>query len=803
MGAARRSSLGLSAAVLLAVAAALTSFTVLLDEGLWGPTVLVVSAAAIAAGSLVRSSVRRWLPLWSLAASALAAVVALVLLFAADTALLGIVPLPGTATRFAELIAAGEASIADQSIPAAADEGIRFLLASGIAGLAILADTTATLSRRPAAAAIPLLAILAVPIILAPGTLPVLSILATAAAFLLLLALHRPAASGGAAAAGRAVAVAAGVLVTALIVPPLLPPVIAGAGPAGSGLGGLVTGINPVLRLGDDLRRDAPVTALRYTTDAEGGVYLTVSHLADVGGATVEPVTDGVVIEGGAAESTTIGPPTWLGATVATSTVVTSIQLENLRSRWVPLPTTPISVRGLAGAWVLNADGVTMGTVESSLREGQYEVQSLVAAPTPEQLRGAGTDAPGLERFRALPDDLDPIIAEAAAIVAAAAEGDSAYDRALALQRFFTGGDFVYSEDAPVEGGFDGSGSEIIAQFLEVRAGYCVHYATAMTIMARTLGIPARIAVGFLPGARDPEAPRVYLVSTDDLHAWPELHFDGIGWVRFEPTPSRGSIPAYAAADVPAPSATLEVDPATGELVTPTPSPSSDQAADDDSAAGSGGDSASPRADEIAALDDLLSGGRGGDGGDGTAGAAATGGLDARPIAFALLVLLVLLLLAPSVWRVLRRYRRQRSPDPVDRWREVRDTARDLRLPAAATSTPRQLERAWAVDSPDLERLRAAVETRAYAPPGAPTGTAPPTTDPAAPPIDAVLHALRTSAPWWARILAVVAPLSLLDRAPDDVLPDDVLPGDVMPGDVMPGDVLPVATQPADPTALG
>ena len=67
------------------------------------------------------------------------------------------------------------------------------------------------------------------------------------------------------------------------------------------------------------------------------------------------------------------------------------------------------------------------------------------------------------------------------------------------------------------------------------RVGYCEQFASAMAVMARVLDIPARVAVGFL----DPEqvGANQYEYSTHDLHAWPELYFEGAGWVRFEPTP--------------------------------------------------------------------------------------------------------------------------------------------------------------------------------------------------------------------------------------------------------------------------
>src|SRR5690606_31916530 len=142
---------------------------------------------------------------------------------------------------------------------------------------------------------------------------------------------------------------------------------------------------------------------------------------------------------------------------------------------------------------------------------------------------------------------------------------DTNYEKAVALQDFFTSGQFEYSEEAPVEFGFDGSGARILGDFLEVKAGYCVHFSSAMAAMARSLGIPARVVVGFTPGAEVlDEADQLveYQVTTRDLHAWPELYFVGVGWVQFEPTPGRGVVPDFSVPDVDDP-ATPDVDEST------------------------------------------------------------------------------------------------------------------------------------------------------------------------------------------------------------------------------------------------
>ncbi|MEO7060503.1 MAG: DUF3488 and transglutaminase-like domain-containing protein [Lapillicoccus sp.] len=123
------------------------------------------------------------------------------------------------------------------------------------------------------------------------------------------------------------------------------------------------------------------------------------------------------------------------------------------------------------------------------------------------------------------------------------------YDAAVAIQSWFRGaGNFTYSLTlAPPA--VDGNGQEVtdpITNFLITKQGYCVQFASAMIMMARARGIPARMAIGFLPGSLQDGQ---YTVRAADAHAWPELYFPGAGWLRFEPTPAgrTGSAPGYTA----------------------------------------------------------------------------------------------------------------------------------------------------------------------------------------------------------------------------------------------------------------
>jgi hypothetical protein len=102
----------------------------------------------------------------------------------------------------------------------------------------------------------------------------------------------------------------------------------------------------------------------------------------------------------------------------------------------------------------------------------------------------------------------------------------------VTLQDWFRS-EFTYSIDVP-----PGHGNSAIEAFLEDRVGYCEQFAGTFAAMARTLGIPARVAVGFTQGEQQDDGS--YLVLGRKAHAWPEVWFDDYGWVPFEPTPGRG-----------------------------------------------------------------------------------------------------------------------------------------------------------------------------------------------------------------------------------------------------------------------
>ena len=119
------------------------------------------------------------------------------------------------------------------------------------------------------------------------------------------------------------------------------------------------------------------------------------------------------------------------------------------------------------------------------------------------------------------------------------ARAASPYEATLLLERWFRrDGAFRYEERPPPSV----SGRPPLVDFVEVtRAGYCQHYAGAMAVMLRLLGIPARVAVGFTAGTWK---AGVWTVTDHQAHAWVEAWFDGFGWLAFDPTPGRGTLSA-------------------------------------------------------------------------------------------------------------------------------------------------------------------------------------------------------------------------------------------------------------------
>jgi transglutaminase-like putative cysteine protease len=179
--------------------------------------------------------------------------------------------------------------------------------------------------------------------------------------------------------------------------------------------------------------------------------------------------------------------------------------------------------------------------------DGRYRVlsrpQELAAAPPSED------QPPDMSGYLGLPPGLPPKVGETARAIVGDRTG--AYNQALALESYLRALPYDYQvEPLPSNG-------DAVYQFLvEMRRGYCTYYASAMAVMARTLGIPARVATGYATGEYD-QASGTYTIREADAHAWPELYVDG-RWLPFEPTPIR-PLPARSSQAAPIPPAPAPV----------------------------------------------------------------------------------------------------------------------------------------------------------------------------------------------------------------------------------------------------
>ena len=177
-------------------------------------------------------------------------------------------------------------------------------------------------------------------------------------------------------------------------------------------------------------------------------------------------------------------------------------------------------------------DLLAWAAVPRLLAGEQYEVKASLINPSIQQLQNAGTEYPQwvTDRYLQLPDDFSPRISELADQITQ--ELESPYDKANAITRYLRR-EIEYINPLPEPPPARVDPIEWI--LFDLKQGFCNYYAAAEVLMLRSVGVPARMAVGFAEGAFDEEA-NVYIVRSLNAHAWPEVYFPGIGWIEFEPT---------------------------------------------------------------------------------------------------------------------------------------------------------------------------------------------------------------------------------------------------------------------------
>lgn len=255
--------------------------------------------------------------------------------------------------------------------------------------------------------------------------------------------------------------------------------------------------------------------------------------------------------------------------------------IQALAEIWLPAAYAPSEIVDSSARLTWNAESGSL-TVANDIPTSDgvdYSLVSSIPRFTSEELRAAPDTIPPeiAERYLALPAIPQVVRDEADRVTAGAA---TRYDRALALQDYFqNSGNFTYNVNLQPS-----NGADPLEHFLATREGFCQQFAGTFAVMARHLGIPARVAIGFTWGDPISEAEdgrTVYAVSGRQTHAWPEVWFDGLGWVAFEPTPGRGAPGAVEYTRLPASQDSLvQPDNPNGPVTTTTLAPSNADAGD-------------------------------------------------------------------------------------------------------------------------------------------------------------------------------------------------------------------------------
>ncbi|MFF1923826.1 transglutaminaseTgpA domain-containing protein [Streptomyces sp. NPDC058221] len=718
----------------------------------------------------------RRVPLPRMLTVAVQVVVMLVLLtvaFAREQALAGFLPGPQSVQQLADLLTAGGDDVGRYAIPAPASEGIRLMLVGGVLLVGLAVDVLAVTFRSAAPAGLPLLALYSVAAGLSDGGADWLWFVLAGCGYLLLLLAEgrdrlsqwgrvfagaarssRGGPGGGDLSGGGALApvrtgrrIGALALGVALVVPAALPALDGGllAGPGSGngkgGGGGTISAVNPLVSLQNNLNQPENRQVMSYRTNSNSpqDFYLRILALDQFNGnewrASTRHLKD---------VPKRLPSPEGLAPDVAVTEINSNISASaSYRQTYLPLPYPATEVR-VGGHWRYEPQGRTLvGDDGETTRGAQYQVSSLVVQPTSGQLADAGPVPPAIQReYTQVPDSLPKVVKETADEVTRGA--DNAYEQAVKLQDYFASeGGFTY--DTSVN---SGTGSAAIGRFLKDKQGFCVHFSFTMAAMARTLGIPARVAVGFTPGTA--QADGSMSVGLRDAHAWPELYFEGVGWTRFEPTPTRGSAPSYTVPDTPSGDTADPARPeASASAATPVAPSASESCPPQMRKQGECGSTVAP----------------------GAVGPTDSGRPTGRLAGVALLVVLVLLLPSlPMFWRIRARARRLgfsagRTPGDATTktlaaWREITDTGWDHGIAPDESLTPRKaaarVVRLGQLDTDGaaaVHRVAGAVEQVLYAPEPQPAAGL-------SQDVRTARAALRASAGRFTRLRAVVAPRS-------------------------------------------
>lgn len=570
----------------LATLAVAWPLTDLLREDSWFvPAVLMVALVALA-GAIMRTLD---VPpsLVSLGQLVLG-LVALSQVYLRDSLWRGLLPTRDTLLLIGELLREAGTVLQTYAAPAPTTTGVAFLVVSLMTLTAVSVDSMGVTGRAPASAGIPLAAGFLVSVSNSGQAMEPWYFAAVAVLWLIMLAqqghrvlagwpsANRREARGGDDVTanvptyrGLAQVLGALALLTAVVgaaAIPHLPPTFLGEGLArnpdarSAGDGSAQVSFTETMDPSRDLRNQSQAPVLTYRTNATRlePLRVTATERWD-DGRWVAPERPTSRLQG---VDEPIPRPAGLDEAVETAQQQVTVTGNALDLPHLAAP-SPLATLQLPGDSAYRFDP-TDATVVLQAPAEQYTATylTITGADLPE---GVGDTPADPEQFDEEVLEVDPVSADAVAALNEEVVGgtDNALQAAIRIQNHLRSAPYQYSLTlAPAA---EADADDPIGGFLETRQGYCVQFATAMVMMARAEGIPARMAVGFLPGEVQVDGTRQVIAS--DAHTWPELWISGMGWSRFEPTPGIRSEapPVYART----PSSTGDAAPTTTTVTRP------------------------------------------------------------------------------------------------------------------------------------------------------------------------------------------------------------------------------------------
>ena len=648
----------------------------------------------------------------------------LLVVFVGDTMSAGIVPTSRTGDALDALWKQAQNNIQHYGPPVPVSRGLVMLTAAGVGAVALVVDTIAVVLDRAAVSGLALLVLLAVPSAVLPQGIGGLPFVLGAIGWLGLLLVEgserigrwgtpmrsslpgtRPGEDDSSLGrVGRRIGVAA--VGAAVLIPWLTPGLdhrLVGGGPGAGGSGGkggpqTANTYNPITKLAGYLDRKEPVPLFDYVTTDSAPDYIRMT--------TLDTYDDGVwraseLRADPKKARVRDGIPTPAGEDGEHRDFTMTVALREgaLEIRWLPVPFGPKKAE-VDASWLWEKRSQTIFSAGQTTKDlSTYKVQASRALPDRDALRAAPADQATDDIRSGYGQSLtvDSYVTRLTnQIVAGKA---TAYDRAVALQSFFTTGHgFVYDLQATRAR----PGEDQLVAFLQRKHGFCEQYATAMAVMLRVARIPSRVAVGFTAGQKlsSKDGSSTYEVTTQEAHAWPEAWFAGTGWVRFEPTPgaSQATIPDYTV---------TATGPRPGEPGTPGPTATATAAP-------------KPSATLPPGIARILE-----DDGSTTTTTTTTGaGSEAPSVWLVAPITAAVLLVLPFGLTVLRRRFRWADAGPLTAWEQLVDDAADVGWTWQGADSPRaaaaRLAAGTSLAEPArqaLGRIAAAAERARYAPP--------------------------------------------------------------------------------------